>query len=114
MPDLEFSDLDLLPLPAAGDLSSPSLTDGGSFSGRSRSEIETPIKESGGGGGIALAFDVVGSGGRRQEGRGLERTRDLGVGEEVNGEEGGCKGRKPSHASLEVLNAWNALGGYTV
>ncbi|GAB7340362.1 hypothetical protein MBLNU457_6807t1 [Dothideomycetes sp. NU457] len=120
MPDLDFSDFELLPLPRQGESRSPSLTDGASFSGLSRSEIDTPIKDTSCAGSVS-GFDVVGS-----ESGSLRHGRFGSKGSEEDGEkklsvvEESCRGsvvsggRKPSQASLEVLNAWNALGGYTL
>jgi len=123
MPDLDFSDFELLPLPRQGESRSPSLTDGGSFSGLSRSEIDTPIKDTSCAGSVA-GFDVMGSeSGSLRYGRfgskGSEGLDD-GEGKKLSVVEESCRGsvvsggRKPSQASLEVLNAWNALGGYTI
>lgn len=121
IPDLDFSDFELLPLRQHGESRSPSLTDGGSFSGLSRSEIDTPIKDTSCAGSVA-GFDVVGSeSGSLRYGRFGSKSSDahddegkkLSVVEETCGS-AVAGGRKPSHASLEVLNAWNALGGYTI
>jgi len=121
MPDLDFSDFELLPLPRQGESRSPSLTDGGSFSGLSRSEIDTPIKDTSCAGSVA-GFDVVGSeSGSLRHGRfGSKGSEEDGGEKKLSVVEESCRGsvvsggRKPSQASLEVLNAWNALGGYTI
>ncbi|KAF2153901.1 hypothetical protein K461DRAFT_118313 [Myriangium duriaei CBS 260.36] len=112
---------------------SPSLTDGGSLSGRSRSEVDTPTKEPGLTPAILGEFglnkltsrklkvvgdldgeidgEILGGGRYAIEIRKLAEDEDE-DGEHVEHERVDGDGKRK--ASTEVLDAWNALGGYPI
>lgn len=115
---------------------SPSLTDGASLSGRSRSELDTPIKEPGSNPGI-MGDETGGFGLERLAGKKLTVVADLDSEETLGGgryaieirkladdmdksslgyEHAGMMdgGEGKRKASTEVLDAWNALGGYPI
>lgn len=121
---------------------SPSLTDGGSLSGRSRSELDTPIKEPSSHPRILCGDDSSPAGAllERLTGAKLTVVADVDGDDEAGGRyaieirklaehddggDGADKGKGELHhqpsdgeimrkASTEVMDAWNALGGYPI